>query len=181
MRRCLKFSSDHIGECSVIFLDYLSYHTCRCKESFETHIWMVKTLLEKFEELDEEADSFLDYIVAISFQKMNRRMEDKDVSLTYYNCLQNWDHSSTLPSKTPRSYHKDRDKHFINTIPHLVKVSRTKIPNLTKVAATHPQPGIYNEETRIEFHLLLCELLSGYKASLKHLKNLKNPMICRKF
>ena len=142
----------------------------RGKESFEIHVWMLKTLLEKLEEPWSDTDLFIDYIIAVSSRKMNRRMVNKDISLPYYNCLQNWDHSSTLPSKTPRPRHKDRDKHFISIIPRLAKVARTKIPNLTKVAAAYPQPdGIYNEETRIEFHLLLCELLSSYKASLEHL------------
>jgi hypothetical protein len=141
---------------------------------------MVKTLLEKLKEIDNEADPFLDYIICVSFQKMNRRMANEVISLPYYNCLQNWDRSSMLPSQTPRPRHKDRDKHFINIIPRLAKVAHTEIPNLTKVVAAYPQPdGIYNEETRIEFHLLLCELLSSYKASLEHLGRiqLQNPKL----
>jgi hypothetical protein len=143
----------------------------RGKESFDTHVWMLKTLLSR--SLPEEDQThFLKYITAASFPKMIRRMDDKQISVPYYACLQNL---KTFPFIELSSVVQkpERDSNFITVIRRLDNLADTKIPNLL-LATNLPQPiEIYNESTCMEFHLLLCELLSKFEKSLQKLKKLQ--------
>ena len=120
-----------IGEHSSDFLNYLSYlsHCDRGKESFEIHAWMLKTLLS-----EADPDPFIHYIIAASFRKMIRRMQNSN-SKTYYDCLQNQE-SSSLTFKAPsEKQKKSRDKPLIIIIISLAKAKDfIKIPNLQHAA-----------------------------------------------
>ena len=94
-----------IGEHSSDFMNYLSYlsHCVTGKESFEIHAWMLKTLLSEV-----DPDPFLHYIIAASYGKMIRRMQNSN-SITYYDCLRNQE-SSSLTFKAPsEKWKKSRD------------------------------------------------------------------------
>ena len=157
----------------MIFRCYFSYHAHRGNESFDTHVWILKTLLERAGKSEDDLDTFFHYIIAVSFQKMNARMTNKHISTTYYGCLQNL---TTFPYLGPielRAGRTNHDKLFIEAIPSFKGKIQTKIPNL-EAAAKVPNPReIYNENTCIEFHLLLCELLSKFKNSLENLRDEK--------
>ena len=136
---------------------------------------MVKTLLRQAE---QEEINFNLYIIAASFQKMDYRIKSKQISTLYLACLQEQTKFAytKLPPKSvvPKAGDNNRDDSFIGYIPDLAKVAKTKIPNLQH-AANLPQPiEIYNESTYMEFHLLLCELLSGYSTFLTKLSELQD-------
>jgi hypothetical protein len=164
----------------VIFLDCLSYHAHRGKESFDTHVWMVKTLLGQ-PEVDERDDleanqksDLLFYIIAASFRKMEYRLTKPTISEQYFDCLTKMTaFSFNGPLDEMEASDRENDRPFIAIIPDLAKFAKTKIPEL-RHAASQPWPiEIYNENTYKEFHLLLCELLIGFKDSLKALKILE--------
>ena len=131
-----------IGEHSSDFLNYLSYlsHCDRGKESFEIHAWMLKTLLSEV-----DPDPFLHYIIAASYRKMIRWMQNSN-SIKYYDCLQNQE-SSSLTFKAPsKKRKKSRDEPLIIMIISLAKAEDfIKIPNLQHAALEGIK--IYNENT----------------------------------
>jgi hypothetical protein len=163
----------------VIFLDYLSYHAHRGRESFDTHVWMVKTFLGRSSKSWENKDDFKYFVLAASVGKMNMRFR-KPLSKQYYNCLLKLKTTVFAYKKLPEG---DSDRNldkFIEAIPHINtnQITTTKFPNLLLYVtnlATNPSPpiGIYNESTYMEFHLLLCDLLSNFRTSLQTLQTLK--------
>jgi hypothetical protein len=156
----------------VIFLGYLPYHAHRQEESFETHVWMLKTLLGRVAESERHLNTFHEYIIAVCFKKMAKRMENKEISVLYFHCLTNLTTSQLsnlkLPSEKQKADHGDRDLPFARDIPLLAKIAQTKIPNLQRAAEQQPIE-IYNENTCIEFHRLLCEFLKLFKDCLNKL------------
>jgi hypothetical protein len=163
----------------VILLCYLLYHAHRGKESFDTHVWILKTLLERTPNSVEDMDTFHHYIIAVSIQKMNSRMTNDIISTLYYDCLQDLPTFPYIRPKELESGCPNRDGSFIRAIPSLKKYADTKIPFLQQFAETrtpneetktttpqHQLSEIYDENTCIEFHLLLCELLYRFKGSL---------------
>ena len=176
MRRYLTFSSNSIGECSSDFPGLPPIvHARRGRESFETHVWMVKTLLGRSAKSKEDLDTLFLYAIAVSFQKMNTRMTDKRFSEPYYHCLLN---RTTFPfiELPPTAGKTSHDKLFVRAIPILAKNTDTNISHLEH-AASLPQPTeIYNESTYKEFHLLLCELLCKFRLSLAELVELHSDM-----
>jgi hypothetical protein len=133
---------------------------------------MLKTLLRSSADLQKYSNAFLLYIVSASYQKMNDRMARKDISETYKACLLD---QRTFAFKSPTikmEHDSDHDESFIEVIPDLAKNADTKIPNLAKFAITKVDQ-IYNESTYMEFHLLLCELLTNFSQSLHHLVEMK--------
>jgi hypothetical protein len=162
----------------VIFLDCLSYsyHAHRGKESFETHVWMLKTLLGQ---LPAQAatpnsrdlrDEFSLYIIAASFPKILVRMKRK-VSIDYFCSLQKVTKFPfiQLPSKEPKAGDSMPSK-LVNVILELGEVTETKIPHLLHAANLPDLSEIYDESTCLEFHLLLCEIFSKYNTSLEELQ-----------
>ena len=98
-------------------------------------------------------------------------------SITYYDCLWNQE-SSSLTFKAPsKKRKKSRDEPLIITIINLAKSEDfiKKIPNLHHAAVEGIE--IYNENTYVEFHLLLCELLFWFKDSLERLHNLQGKSL----
>lgn len=171
-------------------------HTNRGKETFETHSWMLKTLLRQSVDLANK-NAYINYVIAASYRKMNLRMTKVTA---YYDCLQNLKtFPFTLPPEEPKEDRRGADRSFIVDILSLADLVDTSIPNLKQQAAAanlerttepnsnvteqhRPRPhaqaiGIYNDSTCIEFHRLLCELLTRFKDSLNNLVTLKkrNP------
>lgn len=131
---------------------------------------MLKTLLKRSAESQKYQDEFILYIIAASFRKMNSRM-NTDISRVYFDCLCN---QMTFPfDKLPRKAdERNHDQAFLKAIPQLADKTQTSIPNLLRTAKL-PQPTeIYNTSTYMEFHLLLCELITRFRESLERLQDL---------
>jgi hypothetical protein len=159
----------------VIFLDYLSHHAYRGDESFDTHVWMLKTLLGQLTESQTHLDSFLLYVIAASFRKMDARMTNKRFSTPYFNCLQSQTTFTFI--KLPKAGNRKRDEPFVGAISFLAKFST--IPNLQLAAEQWLQSQtieIYNDTTYMEFHQLLCKLLSDFCTSLRELQRLRTKI-----
>ena len=101
-------------------------------------------------------------------------------SKTYYDCLRNQE-SSSLTFKAPsKEQKKSRDEPLIKIIISLAKAKDfIKIPNLQHAALEGIE--IYNENTYVEFHLLLCKLLYQFNHSLGRLHDLqgKSPTVVK--
>ena len=107
--------------------------------------------------------------------KNGQTNEEKKISAPYKACLLKQKNFPfvKLPSVRPKVGDSNQDQSFIDIIPDLAKVATTKIPNLQH-AVNQPQPiEIYNENTYMEFHLLLCELLTRFGQSLEELKSVQ--------
>ena len=169
MGRCLKFSSKLIGECLSDFPGLLLIPAQRGRESFDAHVWMLKTLLGQSVDSQKSQNAFLLYIIAVSFEKMNRRMTNELVSADYKACFLEQKPFALvkLPVLVLNVGDSNRDRSFIGSIPILTKAAAMEIPNLEQ-AANLLQP-IYNECTYMEFRLLLCELLTNFSNSLENL------------
>jgi hypothetical protein len=143
---------------------------CRGKESFETHVWMLKTFLmdQHVDESNEKSDLLL-YIIAASVKKINHRLTAIPLSQSYFKCLTELKTFNWQPMES-EDYKEDKDKPFIDIIPSLVKNAKTNIPNLQQTASLPWPFHIYNENTCIEFHLLLVELLTSFKKNVGKLK-----------
>jgi hypothetical protein len=137
---------------------------------------MVKTLLWRSSVSREDSEAFVLYSIAASFKKMNTRMMNERFSVPYLRCLlkQMTFPFLSLPSEPEADRNTDRP--FIRAIPFLAEHTKTKIPNLKcAVDLTQTQPiDIYNEITYMEFHNLLCELLSKFGVSLTELKDVQD-------
>lgn len=136
---------------------------------------MLKSLLQQSR---NDLDTLKLYVVAADFKKMLARM-NHPVSSRYLACFQRVKSMTFEPIKgalmTRKSY-GGNDQLFLDHIPFLAQVADTKIPNLEKTAqaAMKKEPfNLYNEDTCMEFHELLCELLERFHQSLKKLKNVQ--------
>jgi len=151
----------------------------RHTESFATHTWMLKMLLRRLKDNPQsEPDmiAFLSYVIAVSSEKMNYRITNGPSPL-YFACLVKLIKASfdfkehpDIPSRS------NRDQIFLDAIPFLAEFTTTKIPNLQKMAqlvAKNKPLDIYNKDTYMEFHKLLCELLMRFRGSLDELVDLK--------
>lgn len=173
----------------MIYLDYLPYHAHRLKESFDTHVWMLKNLLNQVSRDEtvemESGETFLLYIIAVSFIKMRRRMEKNDISIAYFECLQNLktfkypsvdsDSDSDSDSGVQPQIKRESDSFFATIVDYAAVMEKRgsliQISNLVQ-AAKLKQQNIYNESTYMEFHAILCDILSRFKKSLVTLADL---------
>lgn len=135
---------------------------------------MLKALLGRPAESREDLDTLLLYIIAVSFQKMNTRISNKQISEPYFRCLLKQTKFPFIKLSSEAGKIND-DELFIQAIPILAPIAKTKIPNLQRAATLQPIE-IYNESTYMEFHLLLCELLSNFHISLEELVVLQCDM-----
>ena len=126
------------------------------------------------------------YIIAASFPKMLHRITNNRVSVKYFDCLQDMKLdtiSFTEPPKvatTGPDSEINPDKLFLDILPGLTKVTEiTDISNLLSVRdkgtgkSLETPPEIYNKDTFMEFHNLLCQLLLQFRKSLEALQNIQ--------
>lgn len=138
---------------------------------------MLKTLLG----ISKDLKSFDRYVIAASFPKMCRRLDGGPIPKRYFNCLLNLEKTTFQFIEYPDSETTDKDDHsFLSIIPSLK--TKTDISNLKQMAGERAKnPGlmpcaIYNKDTYLEFHRLLCELLRYFRSSLEKLENLESQL-----
>ncbi len=149
----------------------------RLKESLATHTWMLKTLLRRLkdnQQSESDMKNLLLYVIATCHPKMYYRITNGP-SLLYFDCLVGLIDASFNFVEHPE-IPSTRSDGFLDAIPFLAESATTKIPNLQQTAqlAIEKKPfDIYNKNTYMEFHALLCELLKRFRGSLSDLVNLK--------
>lgn len=129
---------------------------------------MLKTLLK----LDPK--TFELYIIAASFPKMLNRMDNRSkLGKCYYTCLKG---IKTLDYRDIATGSMDdslNDETFFDYLPSIINF----LPNsyyLKEISELHTKPSeVYNKETCVEFHTLLCTLLSLFYDSLIRLQTLQ--------
>jgi hypothetical protein len=157
----------------------------RHKETLSIHTWMLKTLLRRSGS-EGGLEALQLYIVAVCSDKMKYRLSNGPSPL-YFDCLLRLcdmtfpfiEHPDVLATRRDGSC---RDQFFLDAIPMLAECSMTKIPNLEKVAqlARENKPfEVYNNDTYMEFHKLLCELLKCFRGSLTELVDLKTRDVAK--
>jgi hypothetical protein len=157
-------------------------HTHRGTESFSTHVWILKSLLQLSR---NDLEILQLYVVAADFKKMLARMKHP-VSTHYLACFHQLKSRNFAPNEEAATKHYDKnDQLFLDDIPILAKLADTKIPNLEKMAQAAKEnlkePFIlYNKDTCMEFHGLLCELLERFHKSLIELKDIQKSVKKRK-
>ena len=183
----MTLSSKNNGGCSGEFLPLkLSCHAHRGnqhKRSFDTHIWMLETLLGKLvgeRESRDDLKTFESYVIAASFPKMLHRMNGGRISKRYFDCLKRLESTSFEFLEQPdieTTISTPSDQPFLNLIPTLDASTKNLVPNLKtmaeKIATNTEKPDkIYNKDTYMEFHILLCRLLIRFHTSLERLEAL---------
>jgi hypothetical protein len=164
-----------------VFRDYLLSklicHIIRGTESFDTHVWILKSLLRQSE---GHLETLQLYVVAADFKKMLARMKHP-VSTHYLACLQRVKSLICLPlEEVPTQSQEDNNTLFLDDIPILAERAKTKIPNLEKAAkaAQNKEPfKLYSKDTCMEFHELLREILERFQQSLNDLRTLMRSKV----
>jgi hypothetical protein len=136
---------------------------------------MLKTLLGRSQQSKEGSTTLNLYIVAASFPKMKHRMNNRRLSKHYLSCLTEMklktSHFTEPPhvaTATAEPDSENPDQTLLDFLPGLCDLSN--IDNL--LAARDNNTEIYNKETFLEFHNLLCKLLLSFNNSLANLENL---------
>lgn len=143
---------------------------------------MLKTLIGRSSQPEGRTTLSL-YVIAVSFPKMLRRMHGSRITKCYFDCLQRLKSKTFEFVEQPNIVENDKnpDRHFIRNIRTLPNTLNTDISNLRKAAeesnggVTEPCE-IYNENTYMEFHGLLCELVERFNSSLEEVKKLQAKM-----
>lgn len=149
------------------------------EEPLDTHLWFLcKLLIQSGHDLK----SLQLYIIAACFVKIRRRMKNLPISKPYHNSLKNvteFPKFTEAPKGTPKSQEAQSDNDLLTKvlpvlhrhIPHLPMSNL--LSNLLRqgeAASAQASYDVYTEDTRIEFHTLLCELLKRFEESLDNLK-----------
>jgi hypothetical protein len=138
---------------------------------------MLKTLIGRSAQPDDLKILSL-YVIAASFPKMLRRMQGR-IPKRYFDCLLNLKSTTFGFIEQPdivTTNGKNPDRLFLNIIPNLKPgITKTDISNLRQIAKDGVETPckIYNENTYMEFHGLLCELLERFYDSLEKLKEVQ--------
>jgi len=139
----------------------------KIEESFEIHIWMISRFIEKS---GSDTRSLSCYVIATCYERMLTRMNYR-TSQSFRRTLQNLP-PFEFSNEYPESMRKDTNDHrFITQLAEIGSHLKTPIAKLMQ----HPD-NLYNEETYMDFHALLCELLQLLFDALVELRDLQTTM-----
>ena len=142
----------------------------RRKETHGTHAWMLGKLAGSF-------NFFQEYVVASCFEKMLSRMNNKLLSLPYFDAILNLPNFQFKETHLePENKENQMEEMFREVLLKLAdaKLINTPVTNLLAVMSEH-SVELYTNDTCQEFHQLLCELLDRFRRCLENLKSLKDP------
>lgn len=117
-----------------------------------------------------------EYVVMSCFIKMHTRMKHRSFSLPYFDAikgLRTFEFKETC--LRPETNEKKMERTFGTALTALFGANRLKTSVTNLLALPKDSDELYTKDTCMEFHLLLCELLILFKASLDALKKLINP------
>jgi hypothetical protein len=113
------------------------------------------------------------YVVAMCFEKMYRRLNHPEYAKPRYDCLIQAKVSSLdFPKNIAKVNKSSYDKRIVNLLPTLAELMNIKIPNLEAVLLKLKDDDsvpLYTEETYKDFHQVLRALLAGFRRSLEEL------------
>jgi hypothetical protein len=116
------------------------------------------------------------YIITTTFPRMLRRLTHPTLAKPFRDSLKNLSISRIpeLLATAPQHGESEADKVFLKTTVDLNRFVRTELPNLLQqanAAAANDPYNTYTEDTSIEFHKLLCELLERFEEQLNSLES----------
>ena len=137
------------------------------KNSFEFNTWMIAKLI-KSSGTDEVP--LYHYVIAVSYKKMIIQMMYR-VLKSFCDALKNVPPMFEFPKQfTLISASNSNNKHFIAFLLRIKDHLKLHTPiNNLAIVAKHKK-DLYNQETYVDFHLILCELLKLLLGSLAELK-----------
>ena len=133
------------------------------KNSFELHTWMIARLIETS---GSDIVPLSHYVIATCYERMITRMTYR-VSKSFRDALKNLPSTFQLPKRFPLMPSNSNDIRFITFL--LKVVPRLKLYTPIDKLVKH-QNDLYNEETYMDFHSILCELLELLLRLLDELK-----------
>jgi hypothetical protein len=133
------------------------------KNSFEIHTWMIARLIETS---GSNIVPLSHYVIATCYERMITRMMYR-VSKSFRDTLKCLPSTFELPKQFPPMPSNSNDSRFIAFL--LKVISRLKLYTPIDKLVKH-QNDLYNEETYVDFHSILCELLELLLKSLDDLK-----------
>ena len=156
---------------------------CRGKESFDVHIWMLKKFIAFNPGKVQLPLEY--YVISASYEKMLFRMEHS-ISQHYLSCLkslknQTFQFNPDFP--WPEKRGRNNNELIYTVIPTIAPYM--VMPNLLKAVEVAKNakavkgvraPGIYNESTCKEFHLLLCDSFDRFYTSLIAIRNFQDAV-----
>ena len=157
---------------------------CRHNEKIETHIWMLYRLLEGLRSTDD-LFVFLLYVIAACYPKMQLRMKNLAVSVPNRTALKEMPVYALQFSEQSHPYKDDERANDFLFLSEILKIGdfENKMPNLIREAKNAKtlrysyHLDFYTNDTWIEFHLILCNLLEQFWDSLEGLNNLRSTDI----
>ena len=142
--------------------------------SFELHTWMIARLVENSGP-DTTSSLLSQYVIGVCYERMITRMTYR-VSISFRDTLKDLPLTFEFPKQFPLSVIEAsalNDSRFITSLLEfkIFLKLHTPIDNLVK-----HRNDLYNQETYVDFHLILCELLELLLMSLKDLKIFHNEL-----
>jgi hypothetical protein len=143
------------------------------KNSFEFHTWMIARLIET---LKSDMTHFLSYyVIAVCYEKMITRMKYR-VSTSFRDALKNLPQNFEFPKQFPSINATDsNDIYFIDRLQDFTYRRRIFLKTPIKNLVKHVN-DLYNQETYVDFHSILSELLELLFKSLGELRDMHHKL-----
>ena len=144
---------------------------------FVHHTGMVKAFLQY------HTANFLSYVVGTWYHKMCRRLWDP-LSIPYFQFIQDivlspstFPHHQIFTHQSSRPKHLRNNRRFLKMLPKLERLLQIKVPQLLAIPATKETSPItaYNQNTYMEYYLILSNLLKKFRLALGVLYELEDP------
>ena len=145
---------------------------------FVHHTGMVKAFLQYHKA------NFLSYVVGMYYCKMHRQLWDP-LSIPYFQFIQDtvlspstFPHHQIFTPQSSRPKHLQNDWRFLKMLSKLEHLLQIKVPQLlVAIPATNETSPImaYNQDTYMEYQLILSNLLEKFWLALDVLYELKDP------
>ena len=137
--------------------------------SFELHTWMLARFIETS---DSDVIPLSYYVIAVSYEKMITRMNYR-VSTSYRDAITNLPQNIELPERYPPGLNdasNSKDNRFITLLMKYNASGCLTLSTPIDKLVEHKE-DLYNQETYVDFHLILGELLEIFLDSLLRLKD----------
>ena len=165
--RVLQCSRGNFFTGTLYYRPYLLQKEMDTNNSFELHTWMLARFIETS---DSNVIPLSYYVIAVSYEKMITRMNYR-VSTSFCDAITNLPQNIELPEQYPLNDASNLNyNHFITLLMKYTASRRLTLSTPIDKLAEHKK-DLYNQETYVDFHLILGKLLDRLFDSLLLLKD----------